>query len=904
MVPPSATPVADTPPRAAPKPRIPIEKLLGVTGAAVLGGIVLAIAGFYLYQYSVQQGWVTKEVRLAMGIVAGLLAIAGSHPLKKRGYDVTADALAGGGIVVLYAAFWAGHQVFGVWPVALSFGLMVATTAFCAWLALRRSSQIVAALGLLGGFATPIVLSTGSDNPIGLFGYTLLVNLGFLSVAHKRRWPWTALLALVGTFVIEALWIFAKLRGETFWIGLVALGLFSLLFVGFVALQPTAERRRFAAAQIGALTTPFLFAIYFAVRNEDVIGYHLVPLAALAALVLAAAGWIAARGDMAFAPLGAASGTVAVVLAWVFTKDLELERAWELSACCAGLALVLHGMLEFARRKRGELAELAWGSGAVLTLGLSVAVFLAAWKSDHVPFLPWSAGGIALALLAARLAAIARQPWLGWAGALAPALALAAWTMENRAGVGRWISDTPLVDALALAGVLQLAWFLRKDDDGKRALAHGTALALAAGLYAWQLPTAPAREELVLGATGALLVGAALAFTARRARATGWMAAGAALLALGQGDLLATFARSLAPTSQALAALVLAAGAALHTGVLALAWLDTRMLGRVRAASAWLWLVPLAEVFEAWLGPRGRGLAALVLAALVFAGWWRQRGSEGAEQASAGTFTRLLARFFGREAASTRTAGATARTWAHATALSLALFSIATFVDYDPPLVAAVLSGAGIAWLARVELYRPLAIVGGLVLLVGAFALLVSRVGVTMPVYEGAVVNPLAWLYLVPGVAAVFAALQLKSAEDAPPAFVRVLSGSVAIAAVVLVFAWLHLAILNAFGTSPSFQWHSERVPSRDLTLSLAWGVYAFALLILGVSRKSSGLRWTSLVLFLATIGKTFLFDLGHLTGLYRVGSLFGLAITLLAVSLLYQRFVFRRSDGEEAARE
>ena len=27
---------------------------------------------------------------------------------------------------MLYAAFWAGHQVFGVWPVALSFGLMVA----------------------------------------------------------------------------------------------------------------------------------------------------------------------------------------------------------------------------------------------------------------------------------------------------------------------------------------------------------------------------------------------------------------------------------------------------------------------------------------------------------------------------------------------------------------------------------------------------------------------------------------------------------------------------------------------------------------------------------------------------------------------------------------------------------
>jgi uncharacterized membrane protein len=115
----------------------------------------------------------------------------------------------------------------------------------------------------------------------------------------------------------------------------------------------------------------------------------------------------------------------------------------------------------------------------------------------------------------------------------------------------------------------------------------------------------------------------------------------------------------------------------------------------------------------------------------------------------------------------------------------------------------------------------------------------------------------------------------------------------------VLVFAWLNFAILNAFGTSPSIEFGHPRMPARDLSISLAWALYAFALLILGVSRSASGLRWASLVLFLATLGKVFLFDLGHLTGLYRVASLLGLALTLLAVSLLYQRFVFRRDRGE-----
>ena len=63
--------------------------------------------------------------------------------------------------------------------------------------------------------------------------------------------------------------------------------------------------------------------------------------------------------------------------------------------------------------------------------------------------------------------------------------------------------------------------------------------------------------------------------------------------------------------------------------------------------------------------------------------------------------------------------------------------------------------------------------------------------------------------------------------------------------------------------------------------------------------RTSGALRWSSLVLLLVTLAKVFLLDLGHLTGLYRVGSLAGLALSLILVSLLYQRFVFRREPDE-----
>ena len=59
--------------------------------------------------------------------------------------------------------------------------------------------------------------------------------------------------------------------------------------------------------------------------------------------------------------------------------------------------------------------------------------------------------------------------------------------------------------------------------------------------------------------------------------------------------------------------------------------------------------------------------------------------------------------------------------------------------------------------------------------------------------------------------------------------------------------------------------------------------------------RKAASLRWFSLGLTVVTLGKVFLYDLGELHDLYRVVSLVGLAVSLMLVSLLYQRFVFKR---------
>jgi uncharacterized membrane protein len=63
---------------------------------------------------------------------------------------------------------------------------------------------------------------------------------------------------------------------------------------------------------------------------------------------------------------------------------------------------------------------------------------------------------------------------------------------------------------------------------------------------------------------------------------------------------------------------------------------------------------------------------------------------------------------------------------------------------------------------------------------------------------------------------------------------------------------------------------------------------------------NARGARVAALSLLAITILKCFLHDLGRLGGLYRVGSLLGLAISLVVVGMLLQRFVLRR-PAEEA---
>jgi uncharacterized membrane protein len=95
---------------------------------------------------------------------------------------------------------------------------------------------------------------------------------------------------------------------------------------------------------------------------------------------------------------------------------------------------------------------------------------------------------------------------------------------------------------------------------------------------------------------------------------------------------------------------------------------------------------------------------------------------------------------------------------------------------------------------------------------------------------------------------------------------------------------------------------HAPNLASGEIASIEAWAytavwvAFAGALLALGLMRRKPSLRYASLAVLLAAIIKAFGFDMSALTGVLRALSYLGLGVAVIAVALVYQRYVFPRA--------
>ncbi len=154
------------------------------------------------------------------------------------------------------------------------------------------------------------------------------------------------------------------------------------------------------------------------------------------------------------------------------------------------------------------------------------------------------------------------------------------------------------------------------------------------------------------------------------------------------------------------------------------------------------------------------------------------------------------------------------------------------------------------------------------------------------------------YAYLTAAAAAFLAARLLARGDDRLlPGWPR-LSALAAGQGAVLLFALVNVEIADFFSPGPRLVFRFSAGLAQDLTYTIAWAVFAIALLLAGVALASRVGRAAAIALLSLTVLKAFLHDLARLDGLYRVASFLGLAVSLAAVAVVLQRFVLRPAAG------
>ncbi|MBK8480260.1 MAG: DUF2339 domain-containing protein [Proteobacteria bacterium] len=359
---PTLDPGGDSAPAA---PGFDWEGLIGVRLFSWIAGLALVLGAVFFLRYSVDQGWLGAPLRMAIGLLAGVGLLVGSE-LKGRRYRVTANALDAAGIAILFATCFAGHALWALVPPLPTFGLMILVTAVAVLLALRHDSLFIALLGLVGGFATPMLLSSGEDRPIGLFGYLLLLNVGLAWVAHRKRWPWLLAASVSFTALYQWGWIARFVIHNLAELPLAA-GVF-LLFPAVIVVAEALGRRPqtpaagraagpiFAQIVTASAALPLLFALCLAWVPAFGQRFHLLfgwlLLLDLALFVLAI--------TLGPALLHLASGltTVLVFAGWI--PAAYRPEAWPAALLWVASFVLFYAFAPFVARRLGR--ELGWPS--------------------------------------------------------------------------------------------------------------------------------------------------------------------------------------------------------------------------------------------------------------------------------------------------------------------------------------------------------------------------------------------------------------------------------------------------------------------------------------------------------------------------------------------------------------
>lgn len=871
------------------------EQFLGVKFFAWVGGLVAFLGVVFAVKYSFEQGWISPTMRVIGGAVIGCGLIVGGLRMDRGKFAVLVQALCSSGVLMLYGSTYASHAFYEVVPsVTMAFLLMAMVTASAFVLSVRMNAQVVAVLGLVGGFLTPILLSTGVDRTLALFGYIALLDIGLIAVALRQRWTYLAMLGAAGTVFMQMGWTVKFFAGDRFGDATMIFVFFSALFLGAweFARRRAGDDKHIANAAMVVPGTTLVFILWAMAYGGETLMARPVKLFSvvfLVNLVPMVVGWF--RPQYRVTQVVGGAGSFFLLYLWSSAYLTDALLGWSL------FLTVVFGIGHSAYPALAERFRPASSPKWWLHLFPILALLLAVFPLIGLKQPSWSiwpavmlidVGAMCLAVLAGSMAGVCAVTGITFIAALL------------------WVATVPvgLFDVSGLLGMLVVAggyslFFVGAAVMVLKCQPGGLLAALEKAGREKASIDEPLNYSLhtvvQLATTSAIMPFLLLIQILDRVALNN----PTPVFAVGLGLIVVVLAvvRYVRISWFAPVALMCAL-------TLELAWfvqyeyLQPTWFG-------FLWNLLFAAVFVAFpfvdREKLMRNQVVVATAALAiplhfgflylgFDGLFRGIAVPGLLPALLAIplvlFTRLLVQELHRD----ETERNTLLAWIGGAALFMGSLVIPVQFERQWLTMGWAIEGAALLWYFRRVPHDGLRLMG-ITLLGMAFVRLALNPMILGYERSGwVIVNWYLFAYgtaiacLVAGARLLSPPADLWQGKSTRP-WMYGMAG-------ILSFILLNLEIADFFSPAGLLRYDPSGSLGQDMTYSLGWAVFAFGVMGLGFRFGQAAVRRVGIGLLLITILKLFFHDLRELEGLYRVGSLIGLAIVLGLVSFCYQRML------------
>jgi uncharacterized membrane protein len=198
------------PPPPLPQPDRGFEETVGTRWVVWIGGLTLALGGFFMVRYSIDAGLLGPGVRTILG---GLFALAllGAGEWTRRQESISSiealpvanipAILTAAGTAVAFATVYAAYALYGFLVPGTAF-ILLGLVALGTLAAALLHGPALAGLGVVGAFVTPVLVSSDKPDFRALYVYLAIVTAASFALARVRLWRWLA----VTTIAFALLW--------------------------------------------------------------------------------------------------------------------------------------------------------------------------------------------------------------------------------------------------------------------------------------------------------------------------------------------------------------------------------------------------------------------------------------------------------------------------------------------------------------------------------------------------------------------------------------------------------------------------------------------------------------------------------------------------------------------------